>query len=414
LAVLIVAYRETTKLAQCLRSVQVHLPDAPVHVWDNSGPDVDAVRRMSLDWPGVRWYLGSDNLGFAAAANCLMDHIGGADALLLNPDAELTNSLPLTRAALAGPRVAAAAPKVVDFVADPGRRQGWFSRRLTPWDVAHKRLTVVNAVFSRTSVGPLLRGTWLSNLYRRQPTEVAGYLTGACLAIANAAWEELGPFDEEFFLYAEEAHWQWRATSAGWRLLLVEEVGARHVAKGTVSGDTPGSTRSSDLLEANVAMQLELERGRWAAEVFLACTSAIEQVRRIVRRRALPDQYRVVLTVARSAGPQVADRQVALAKELAQSGSAVTVVSLERLGSLPRSIPSSVRLLRRPSWWPAAEVVRRRSVVIHGSSPGERRFARLWRLRRLSATVTVGDSIEVSGSPQAAVLAACSAVRLSK
>ena len=76
-----------------------------------------------------------------------------------------------------------------------------------------------------------LRGTRISHLYRQQPAEsqsIDGYMAGICLAINRAAWNEIGGFDEEFFLYGEETDWQERATAAGWRILLADELDAEH------------------------------------------------------------------------------------------------------------------------------------------------------------------------------------------
>ena len=88
-AVLVVAYRSADLLETCLTSVERYLPDAEVHVWDNSGPGHDAVRGLARRMPAVHWYLGGDNIGFAAAVNALASQVPGRDLLLLNPDAEL-------------------------------------------------------------------------------------------------------------------------------------------------------------------------------------------------------------------------------------------------------------------------------------------------------------------------------------
>ena len=44
---------------------------------------------------------------------------------------------------------------------------------------------------------------------------------------------DIGPFDERFFLYAEECDWQVRGLRRGWRLKLVEDVCARHSGGGS-------------------------------------------------------------------------------------------------------------------------------------------------------------------------------------
>ena len=41
------------------------------------------------------------------------------------------------------------------------------------------------------------------------------YLSGACLCISRAAWERVGPFNEELFLYYEDVDWCLRARALG-------------------------------------------------------------------------------------------------------------------------------------------------------------------------------------------------------
>ena len=71
--------------------------------------------------------------------------------------------------------------------------------------------------------------------------------------------------------------------------------------------------------------------------------------------------------------------------KIAHSGSAVTVVSLRRLGCLPRDLPPSIRLLRRPWWWPWTWPGDAPGLLVMGKTKRERAFARLFRLRRRKA-----------------------------
>ena len=61
------------------------------------------------------------------------------------------------------------------------------------------------------------------------------WLVGAALMIRGSAYEQVGPFDERFFLYCEETDWQRRAVLAGWSVRLVPEVTVQHVGAGTSS-----------------------------------------------------------------------------------------------------------------------------------------------------------------------------------
>lgn len=395
MAVLIVAYRSADKLERCIESVQRYLPELEVHVWDNSGPECSDVRDLASRMPHAQWYLHGENVGFAAAVNSLAAMVDGQDFLLLNPDAELVGPLPLTRAAIGQRDTAAAAPMIWADEDERGPSKA-LSRKHQPWDVAHRRRTVLNALGEMAIAAERLRGTWLSNLHWSRPDDVEGYLTGACLAIRREAWDSLGPFDCEFFLYGEEADWQSRALAAGWRVRLENESSVRHSAQGTVAGDSMASTRSSDLVDASIALQLEYCHGVRTAELYIAGVYGIDMVKRALRRGGLHRSSSDVVMILDGPTSVSAPELISRAKALAREGHAVTVVSLRGLGGLPRELPPTVRLLRRPWWWPRTWPGDASTVLITGAMKRERTSARLFRFGRRDLRV---ESVEVGGHP---------------
>ena len=56
------------------------------------------------------------------------------------------------------------------------------------------------------------------------------------LLLRGDGLDSMGPFDERYFLYAEEADWQLRATRAGWRVAVSKDTVATH-AGGATSAD---------------------------------------------------------------------------------------------------------------------------------------------------------------------------------
>lgn len=67
------------------------------------------------------------------------------------------------------------------------------------------------------------------------------YLSGACLCIARSAWERVGPFDEQLFLYYEDVDWSLRARALGVPLTVVLDAHAVH-SGGASSGGAQGET----------------------------------------------------------------------------------------------------------------------------------------------------------------------------
>jgi len=63
----------------------------------------------------------------------------------------------------------------------------------------------------------------------------ADYVIGSVLLLRAEALGQVGPFDEAFFLYAEETDWARRAAYLGWRHALVPSVTATHLGAATSS-----------------------------------------------------------------------------------------------------------------------------------------------------------------------------------
>lgn len=371
--VLIVSYRRADLLETCLTSVVRYLPEAPIRVWDNASEGTQAVEELAARTPGVDWTFCPTNVGFGAAVNGLAssaDVGNGRPLLLLNPDAELVGDLALSRATLTG-RVAVVSPTVVE----PGASH-------PPWDVARRKQTALRAVVSHLGYSARLRGTPLSDLYRAMPTETDGYLTGCCLLVARKAWDELGGFDEQFFVYAEEAEFQRRARGAGWRLRLVDEPHVRHAALGTVGDSATASQRSADLLRNHHALLLGAGNSGPGAR-FLAATALLERVQRSKKgRRRRPDgdpgMTHVVLATNQLCRGGAERQRVLLAGELARRGYPVTIVCLQDLGPLQRELDPRVRLVLSPWWqpWPAGlDTGDRPTVLITGITNTEVGFA---------------------------------------
>lgn len=399
LAVCCVAYRTPDLLRACLAALSQHLPGVPVHVHDNSAEQAAELDAVVADHPDVHWHRGGPNIGFAAAVNALAATVPGHDLLLVNPDAVLQGPLTATLAAVRTPGVAAAAP-LTPATGPDGRS----------WDVAHRRRGVVRALVSAAGYAEQLRRTPLSELYAEPPGDVDGYLTGACLAVSRQAWDEIGPFDEEYFLYGEEAQWQQRARSAGWRLVLADETGVLHEANGTVASDAVASRRSHDLLRTNIALQIEHagHGGSLRGDLYLAGTSALDRLQRSKRREraglAVPGRPAIVLTINQLVYGGAERHHVVLATELVRRGYDVTIVALQRFGPLVAEIPHSVRVVRQPWWAPAVDLPPGPAVVVTGDTNTETGFGTLWRRHRSDRRWLVGA--HVPPDPDAATYSA--------
>jgi GT2 family glycosyltransferase len=203
--VVVVAYRAAELLDVCLGRLEGAWP---VLVVDNSSDrEVLGVARRH----GATYVDPGTNLGFAAGVNVGLSRRSrpSADLLLLNPDASIDPAAVSTlhRFLRARSDLACVAPAQSSPASGTDMRVAW------PFP---------------TPLGAWVEALGLGGLRRR-----TDFVIGSILLLRAEALAEVGPFDERFFLYAEETDWQRRAADRGWTVALCDEVVAEHVGAGT-------------------------------------------------------------------------------------------------------------------------------------------------------------------------------------
>ena len=203
LEVVVVAYGGPELLRRALEP----LTGLPVTVVDNSSlPEIAAVCAEL----GVRYLDPGRNGGFAAGVNVALGDRAqpGADVLLLNPDAVISahDVAVLHRALRARPDLASVGPAQVDDDGTAARVEWFF---------------------------PSPGATWLEALGLGRMRRGAHFVIGSVLLLRAEALDQVGGFDERFFLYAEETDWAYRAHRLGWRHAHVPDARALHVGAAT-------------------------------------------------------------------------------------------------------------------------------------------------------------------------------------
>lgn len=205
--VIVVAYGAPALLRAALAPVV----GMAITVVDNSSrPEIAALCAEA----GARYIDSGANFGFGAAVNlALSDRLTpGADVLLLNPDARIErDQLASLHAALrSAPDLASVGPEQVDE-SGRGAQVEW----VFP-SPAHAWLEAVGLSFLQTG---------------------ARFVIGSILLLRAEALDQVGGFDDRFFLYAEETDWAFRAHLLGWRHTAAHGVRGVHVGAGTSRDD---------------------------------------------------------------------------------------------------------------------------------------------------------------------------------
>jgi GT2 family glycosyltransferase len=208
LAVVIVNYcqwPETARLVRQLRASRAMAAEqAEVVVVDNHSPPN---RLMSLlrRWPGVSLRRWGRNRGFARAVNegCRLSR--GDWFLLLNPDVSVTDGFLDEALAFS------------DHLATADHRAGIVGFRLANRDGSPQ---LSCGPFPRLAgtlarlVLPRARRKYCTSPLRQRCR--VPWVTGCCLLVRRDCLQDLGGFDEDFFLYYEDVDLCQRARARGW------------------------------------------------------------------------------------------------------------------------------------------------------------------------------------------------------
>lgn len=219
-AVVIVSWNTRELLLRAVRSAYAvgQELDLRVIVVDNASTDGsgDAV---ATAFPAVQIIRNQHNVGFGRANNQAFERIEEPFALLLNSDAEL---IPGCLQAL-----------VQDLVDHPnvgatGARlqypDGRFQASFADFPSLQRDLLAL-AGLSRTLFGPSYPS--YPEVASRAPRDV-DWVGGACLLARQAALAEVGGFDPDFEMYAEETDLCRRMTNAGWAIRYCPTALATH------------------------------------------------------------------------------------------------------------------------------------------------------------------------------------------
>jgi N-acetylglucosaminyl-diphospho-decaprenol L-rhamnosyltransferase len=226
--IVIVSYGGRNLLRRDLESLRAHLPAgmATVTVVDNAGPGGVAAL-VSSEFEEFSLLEQARNLGFAAASNIGIRAGSAPYVLILNPDAAIEEGTmtPLLDLLDSDPKVGCVGP---ELIRDDGSLDH-AARRSFP--------TVLSALGHFSGIGRRMRGGRLA-AYRapdidRGPVDA---VNGAFMLLRREALEEVGLFDEGYWMYMEDLDLCYRLDQAGWTTFYESRSRARHTKAGTTAG----------------------------------------------------------------------------------------------------------------------------------------------------------------------------------
>ena len=225
LDVVIVSYRCKGLLRHCLSSLRDHPPRGgmTVRVVDNASGD-DTAEMVRRDFPEVSLTVAPKNLGFGAASNVAIGAGSAPYVLCLNPDTRVTPG---------------SLDRLLDLM-EERIKVGISGCRLEledgSFDYAAKRSfpTPLSALGHFTGLGR--QRDWGALAAYRAPEVESGpvdAVNGAFMLIRRSALDEVGLFDEGYWMYMEDLDLCYRFAEAGWVTWYEPSVTVIHVKAGS-------------------------------------------------------------------------------------------------------------------------------------------------------------------------------------
>ena len=201
----------THESVHCLPALDALLAQCRhVIISDNGSADGTSEEAARL-WPHAQVLSHAKNLGFGAANNRALVRVSTPLAFLLNPDCvmEAQGLLELVRTAQESPESAIVAPQLVSVGGRPEVNYRWPQ---TYW-----------ASRGGAATGPVC----------------VGFVCGAAMLMRRSQFDDVGYFDEHFFLYYEDDDLCLRLFNARRPIVVVPDVKAVHHSRGSVRGAHP-------------------------------------------------------------------------------------------------------------------------------------------------------------------------------
>jgi GT2 family glycosyltransferase len=317
----IINYRTAEMTIRCAESALADIEgsgtDGHVVIVENGSEDgseavlAEWVAARPADGAPVTLVVSETNSGFSGGHNRGIGAVAAEHYLILNSDALLS------------PGFCAAILAVAE--ADPRGGRGGGRIGIVAPRIAYEDGTPQTSAFRFASpASELIRAAntgWVTRALKRRevalgpdpdPSQIE-WASGACLLLRGAMVGEIGPMDEGYFLYFEDAEYCLRARRAGWGIAWAPEAVAVHLRGG--SGPVKALARARRRMPAyfyasrtRFLYQAHGRAGVWAANAAWYAGTALAKLRGLIGRPTRPPVEReardIWINARRPLGPR--------------------------------------------------------------------------------------------------------------
>lgn len=224
LSIVIISFNTKRIILDCLRSIYATAADLnpEVIVIDNASTD-GSLQAIKQQFPQVKLIQNKTNLGFTQANNQGIKASRGEYIMLLNSDTLVKPGAiqKLIKFMDNHSRVGIAAPQLLNPDGSIQPNGGYLPRlsNIIAWMLFIDDLPFIK---------PWFWSYQLRYLPKFSRTREMGWLQGAALVLRRQTLEEVGPLDENIFMYGEDVEICYRTRQAGWQVMLLPQAQIIH------------------------------------------------------------------------------------------------------------------------------------------------------------------------------------------
>lgn len=259
-SIIIVNYNCEGHTCNCIDSIYKYTKDIAfeVIVVDNAS-NVYSVEAIAKRFPDVKIIINKENRGFGAANNVGAKNATGKYLFFLNPDTILlSDGVGVFYDFLenASNEVACCGGNLVRVDGTPNKSFGNFPSVLQQFSDIGFRKLYKKLYFEKLAMGKVCDFTDIRGV---------NYLVGAAFFIKRQVFEEIGSFDEEFFMYYEETDLFFRLNKAGYKAYLLPSVKIIHLEGVTMENRDPFSYSMWAFMEKSRYYYFKKNKGRFSS-----------------------------------------------------------------------------------------------------------------------------------------------------
>ena len=219
LSIIINHYQSPEVLKLCLNYLKKNAPLGSEVIVTDSATDEKTEDLMRYDFPEVTFLASKENIGFAKSVNRGILRAKGDFFLIINADVIISkkDAIPKILASMEeSADIGVLAPRLLNI---NGEHQSSCFRFYSPLTILARHTPFGKTVWGRKELERFL----IKDAPRSGGAFGVDWLMGSALLVRREAYEQVGPLNENYFMYFEDTDWCRSFWEKGWKVVYYPE-----------------------------------------------------------------------------------------------------------------------------------------------------------------------------------------------